>query len=191
MTTGEKIASDLFMMLTHAQVDMEMWIAMRYRRQGDEAVAMLNRRYARFYSVAETALFNSVIVLLYSVFEKRTDTVNFHSLLATFEATSDPAFLNKLDKSFKEMKKTWIRISLLRNNVVGHQSLELSDKQKELAAGMSIGDMRTMLEACKELLFEIGTKVQDRHFNFNITGTKAFDNLMDDLTAFTAMKYGN
>jgi hypothetical protein len=61
-------------MLTQAEIDLEMWQAMRKARSGPEVAVMLNRRYGRFYIAAENALFNPPVSILYKAFETRKDT---------------------------------------------------------------------------------------------------------------------
>src|SRR5690554_2770017 len=126
METGEKIRKSLHTMLTQAEIDLEMWQAMRKARSDQEVVIMLNRRYGRFYIAAENALFNSLISILYKAFETRKDTVNFGQLLKTLPSDMAPEIKVELGQLSDKIKATWKKIGLVRNKIVGHQSLEQS-----------------------------------------------------------------
>lgn len=110
METGEKIRKSLHTMLTQAEIDLEMWQAMRKARSDQEVVIMLNRRYGRFYIAAENALFNSLISILYKAFETRKDTVNFEQLLKTLPSDMAPEIKVELDQLSDKIKATWKKI---------------------------------------------------------------------------------
>lgn len=177
---GIKIRRDLHRMLTQAGIDLEMWLAMRAARGRDDVVLMLNRRYGRFYMAAENALLNSMITILYSVFERRNDTVNFWRLKASLDM-ADPAQLRDLDEVYASIKQTWIKISVIRNEVVGHQSLERNATESHEIAGLTVDHARTMVNCCQQLLFRIARDFHETHVVFSIKGTDSFDKLITDL----------
>ena len=107
-------------MATQAEIDFEMCMAMRKARADPEIVVMVSRRYGRFYISAENAFFNSLITILYAAFEERPDTVNFWNLRKTLPEVGELAVLEEIDSRLSLIKAAWIRISIIRNEVVGH-----------------------------------------------------------------------
>ena len=188
MLAGESIRQSLHTMLTQAEIDFDMWVAMRNARQDHNVIVMLNRRYGRFYVAAENAFFNSLITILYEVFERRSDTVNFWNLRKTLPEDADPALLQELDKSFASIKKTWLRIGVIRNEVVGHQTLKRTAKESHAFAGMTFDDIQGMIKSCQELLFHIASKFQDTHVVFNLKGATSFENFISDLRSNNLFK---
>ena len=144
---------------------------------------MLNRRYGRFYVAAENALFNSLISILYKVFEKRKDTVNFGRLLRTLPSDVAPEIKTELDDLLGKTKVTWKKISLVRNKVVGHQSLDQSVDEVHRVAGITILELEEFVKDAQHLLYLIAKYFQDTHVIFNLKGTQSFDNLLNDLRA--------
>ena len=186
--SGESIRQSLHTMLTQAEINYEMWVAMRRARADPDVVVMLNRRYGRFYISAENAFFNSLVTILYAVFEKRPDTVNFWNLRKTLPDDGDTATLVEIDSMFASIKTTWIRVNTLRNEVVGHQTLKRTVQQSHEAAGMTFDDLQNMVKSCQHLLFLIATKFQDTHVVFNLKGAESFDNLITDLRSNYSFK---
>ena len=188
METGEKIRQSLHTMLTQAGIDLEMWQAMRKARSDQEVVIMLNRRYGRFYIAAENALFNSLISILYKAFETRKDTVNFWQLRKTLPSDMAPEIKAELDQVSDKLKTVWIKICLVRNKVVGHQSLEQSAEEVHRLAGITILELEEFVQDAQHLLYLIAKHFHDTHVIFNLKGTQSFDNLVNDLRANNSFK---
>jgi len=188
MGTGQKIRQSLHTMLTQAEIDLEMWQAMRKARSDQEVVIMLNRRYGRFYIAAENALFNSLISILYKAFETRKDTINFGQLLKTLPSDMAPEIKAELDEISSKIKTIWVKIGLVRNNIVGHQSLEQSAEEVHRLAGITILELEEFVKDAQHLLYLIAKHFHDTHVMFNLKGTQSFDNLLNDLRANNSFK---
>jgi hypothetical protein len=185
---GEKLRQSLHTMLTQAEIDLEMWQAMRKARSDHEVVVMLNRRYGRFYIAAENALFNSLILILYKAFETRKDTVNFWQLRKTLPASVAPEIKAELDGMFTKIKTTWVKVGIVRNNIVGHQSSENSVEEFHRLAGITILELEDLVKDMQHLLYLIAKHFHDTQVVFNLKGTQSFDNLLGDLRANNLFK---
>lgn len=181
MAPSENLRRLLHTMLTQAEIDFEMWQAMRNARSDREVVIMLNRRYRRFYMAAENALFNSLISILYKAFETRADTVNFGQLLKSLPLGIAPEIKTEIAELSEKLKTTWIKISLVRNKVVGHQSLQHSVDEVHRLAGITILELEVFLKDAQNLLCLIARYFHDAHVIFNLKGTHSFDHLLNDL----------
>lgn len=188
MEAGEKFRQSLHTMLTQAEIDLEMWHAMRKARSDHEVVVMLNRRYGRFFIAAENALFNSLISILYKAFETRRDTINFWQLRKTLPASMAPEIEAELDGQFFKIKSTWIKVGIVRNNVVGHQSSENSVDEFHRIADITILELEELVKDMQHLLYFIAKHFQDTHVVFNLKGTQSFDNLLGDLRTKNSIK---
>lgn len=181
MQDKDNLRKELHTMLTQAEIDLEMWLAMRKARSDSEVLVMVNRRYARFYITAENALFNSLISILYKAFEKRRDTINFHQLRNTFPASITPEIEAELSALFSKIKVTWVKVGIVRNNIVGHQSSEKSVKESHRLADITIPEVEDLVKNMQHLLYLIAKYFHDTHVVFNLKGTQSFDNLLNDL----------
>ncbi|NIJ88580.1 hypothetical protein FHR49_001367 [Xanthomonas campestris] len=183
MDVGEKLRKSLHTMLTQAEIDLEMWQAMRKARSDHDVVVMLNRRYGRFYIAAENALFNSLISISYKAFETRRDTINFWQLHRTLPASMKPEVEAELDVLFARIKSIWLKVGIVRNNIVGHQSSENSVEEFHRIAGITILELEELVKEMQYLLYFIAKHFHDTHVVFNLKGTQSFDNLLSDLRA--------
>lgn len=188
MDKGKKLCSALHIMLTQAEVDFEMWRAMRQARLNPEMVALLNRRYGRFYVAAENALFNSLITILYKAFETRRDTVNFIQLRRVLSKSFEVELETELTELFEEILKVWKRVAEIRNKVVGHQSLEHDLHGNQAVSGINFDELKSFIESSQRLIFLIAQRFYDTHIVFNIKGTASFDNLISDLRAIKQLR---
>lgn len=179
--TGEGIRQSLYTTLTQAEIDYEMWLAMRNARVDPDIVLMLNRRYGRFYISAENAFFNSLVTILYAVFEKRKDTVNFWNLRKTLPTNANPVVLKEIDERLSSIQLIWKRVSIIRNEVVGHQTLSRDREESNDAAGLRLKDLKSMVLLCQELLIMIAQKFHDTSIEFNLKGAESFEKLLTDL----------
>jgi hypothetical protein len=186
---GKKIRNDLHRMLTQAEIDLEMWQAMSAARRSEDVVLMLNRRYGRFYIAAENGLLNSMITILYAVFEVNIKSVNFWRLKDSLSDIASPSQISELNDTYASIKQLWKKISVIRNEVVGHQSLERTTKESNEKAGLTVEHARMMIVACQDLLYRIAKDFHDTHVVFNIKGTDSFDKLISDLRAWQHSKY--
>lgn len=188
METGKKLCSALHVMLTQAEVDFEMWRAMRQARLDPEVIVLLNRRYGRFYVAAENALFNSLITILYKAFETRKDTVNFIQLRKVLPKDIEVELESELTELFNQIQRVWKRVAEIRNKVVGHQSLELGPHETQAISGITFDEVRSFIENSQRLILLIAQQFYDTHIVFNIKGTGSFDNLIADLRVIKQLK---
>jgi len=185
---ADRIRGTLHTMLTQAEIDFDMWMSMRRARRDEEVRILINRRYGRFYASAENAFFNSLVTILYAVFERRDDTVNFSSLRRTIPKDADPKVLDEIGRQYDEIKKIWIRIGIIRNEVVGHQTLERLREESHEVAGLTIQDLKSMISLCQDLLFQIASKFHDAHVVFNLKGAETFEKLIEDLRSNNSLQ---
>lgn len=181
METGDKIRKSLHMMLTQAEVDFEMWQAMRKARFDQEFLFVINRRYERFYTAAENALLNSLISNLYKAFEKRNDTANFSRLLKRFLSQATPELKLQLTELCERINTSWIKIRIVRNKIIAHQSLEQSTSEIHEIAGIKVFELEQLVKDAQDLLYLIAKRFQNTHVVFNIKGAQSFENLLNDL----------
>ncbi len=89
------------------------------------------------------------MTILYAVFENRKDTVNFWNLRKTIPSSADAMVLKDIDEKFLLIKVIWKRISIIRNEVVGHQTLSRNREESNDAAGLRLKDLQSMVLLCR------------------------------------------
>lgn len=171
---------EMFSRLNQAQVHHDLLIALRESLEDDDGRLKFNRNL-RFFSGVESALFNSTIVLLYSLYETRQDTINFCRLVEAIEDRASAEQLAEYRKRIEAVKPLWVQISILRNRLVGHQALDASALSIQSQSSLSVGDVDKLLEASKGLLFDISSAHYDTHIDFMEGSKPAVSSLLSRL----------
>ncbi len=160
--TANEVRLALFMRINQAQVHHDLLVALRDSTSAQDNLVKLNRNL-RFFAGVESALYNSTVVLLYSLYESRKDTVNFHQLLGLSAQSLSDTELAEYQDRIKGVKPTWVRVGIIRNELVGHQTLERDRAAAELKADLKFSDVDALLAHAKKLLFDISSKHFDTH----------------------------
>ena len=156
---------EMFGRLNQAEVHHDLLCALRDASADKTNLIKLNRN-RRFFAGVESALFYSTVVLLYSLYETRKDTINFFRLL---DALDDIATVDQLESyrgRIEQVKPLWIKIGILRNEMIGHQSLEGTALAVQTKASLNTSHVDKFLEASKKLLLDISSAHYDTHIDF-------------------------
>lgn len=179
--SAEKLRVELFARIDQAQVHHDLLIALRDCTEVPGNLIKLNRNI-RFFAGVEAALFNSAVVLLYTLYETRQDTINFYRLIDALEGKASNTEMETYRERVRAVKPLWLRVGVLRNEMVGHQSMTLYSDPDKAKARMGVSEVDALLSEAKALLSEISRK----HFHTGISfmeGTrKAVDVLLSRLT---------
>ena len=171
---------ELFKRITQAQVHHDLFVALRGCTEVPDNLIKFNRN-VRFFGGVESALFNSTIVLLYTLYETRIDTINFRQLLKQLRVSIPSADLESYTERLRVIKPTWIRVGVLRNEQVGHQALDRSRTSSNSAATLKYSDVDALLEHARKLLFDISSRHFDTHIDFMENSQNAVNQLLSRL----------
>ena len=175
--TANEIRQALFMRINQAQVHHDLLVALRDSTGDPDSLIKFNRNL-RFFAGVESALYNSTVVLLYALYETRTDTVNFRQLLALAGTIIPADALDEYRKRLEQIKPTWVGVCTIRNELVGHQTLEHDRAAVELKATLSFADVDALLAHAKQLLFDISSRHFDTHVDYMENSRDAVDKLL-------------
>ena len=175
--TVNQIRQALFMRINQAQVHHDLLVSLRTCTEEEENLIKFNRNI-RFFSGIESALFNSTIVLLYSLYERRSDTANFYQLVDQIASTAPQQDIDEYRTRLSAIKPTWVRVNIIRNEQVGHRTLERDRSASELKAGLKFSDVDALLIHARQLLFDISSKHFDTHVDYMENSQDAARNLL-------------
>lgn len=163
-----------------AQISFDLWEGLREARSCADTVKAM-QPYASFFVGTEHALFDSFVVLSYSIFETRKDSVNMSILLKSVSSKIKDVEMAAIKDEVKSLKPTWLKLGVLRNEVVGHQALNLTSFQSFGKAAISPDEIREYLSKAQALLGRISSKAFRRALAFNIHSKPRLINLLTDL----------
>ena len=129
----------------------------------DAGIVVAYNKNVRFFSTVEVSLFNSIVVLLYSLYETRPDTVNFRTLLNALAANSDDAPVQPYRQRICSLKPYITKVYILRNEAIGHQSTARPLSETHTRASLLYSDVETLLAETKQLFLDIS----DKHFDIS------------------------
>jgi len=185
--SAQEQISTLYRILTEAQTSFDLWEGLREARS-DQATVDAMQRYSVFFTGTESALLDSFIVLLYSLFETRRDTINFHTLIRTLDLTLSATQKADLADRVKALKATWLKLGILRNEVVGHQSLNQLPAQSFAKAAISPQEIQDYLIKSQALLGHISSTLFNTCLSFNVKGKPYLERLLTDMRSNNSFK---
>ena len=183
LQSAQEQISSLHLRLMNAQVSFDLWEEIYNARLSTEIVETMNL-YPTFFTGVEAALFNSFIVLIYSVFEKRFDTVSLHTLLRTLDKSLSQDKKFALSEQLSLVHPIWTEISILRNQVVGHQALDKSQAKANTfsKAQLRPEEIQELIARSQLFVTEISSSVFNNMLIFNIKSKPDLHNLLTDVT---------
>ena len=170
----------MFTRINQAQVHHDLLVALRDSTEDPEYLVLFNRNL-RFFAGVESALFNSTVVILYALYETRNDTVNFKQLLALSENRIPKSEIHEYQERLRNIKPTWLRICTIRNELVGHETLERDRAASELKADLKFSDVDGLLHHAKQLLFDISSRHFNTHLDYMDDSQESVSRLMSQL----------
>ncbi len=153
------------MRINQAQVHHDLLVALQDSTAESDNLIRFNRNL-RFFAGVESALYNSTVVLLYALYETRQDTVNFRQLLQLAVNLIPEAAISEYRERLDQIKPIWVRVCIIRNELVGHQTLERDRTAAELKGSLNFSDVDTLLVHARHLLLDISSRHFDTHVDY-------------------------
>ena len=150
----EEIRQYLFARIDIIVVQHDLLDGFRVALLDNDIVAAYNRN-ARFFGTVETALFNSIVVLLYSLFETRDDTVNLNKLIGSVEIIKGAEHTKAYRNRMSDLKPFFKKVAKLRSEAVGHLTNSRPLEDTHNRANLLHSDVQSLITGIKELFTTI------------------------------------
>ena len=156
----DQIREELFRRIDEANTQHELLEGFRMALL-DAGVVVGYNRNVRFFRTVEVSLFYSLVVLLYSLFETRPGTVSFKTLIDSLEATHGVECVRELRDRIARLKPYVIKVCILRNEAIGHQSTGRPLSETHTRANLLYSDVEALLSETKSLFQDISSRYFD------------------------------
>jgi hypothetical protein len=169
MPNPDQYISELQQTVTAAGLNFEVWWTYESTDTRPKFLDAMNR-YSLFFTTSIHAHFVALLVALYRLYERRSDTYNIPQLLQLLKSTRtfDRATLDELNAMHAAAKPLWVKVSILRNEAFAHRSVEYSVSDVFRKAGVSPNELRDLVKRTMELLNAL-TRAWDRSVHaFNL-----------------------
>lgn len=156
-----------------AGLHYDIWWALKSKDTRPKYIDVMNR-YVTYFRASISAHFVAMLVALYRLYETRKDTHNFPTLLERLEADGSlpKVDVDSLRAQHARAKPLWVKVSILRNEVFGHRSLDLDTSAAFAKASVTGDELKELVDITKAMLNELTLKLRDSTHAFNVSGTR-------------------
>jgi hypothetical protein len=166
-----------------AGLSYEIWIACRSKENIEDFNKAL-KRHPVFVPMLSHVNFVAMMISLYALYETRKDTLNIRQLLK--QLSKNPNFavasLDKAQKLREEALPIWEKVSMLRNNALGHFSASLQYEEAFQKAGLQPREIEKLIAISKKLLNVISTEAVGSSHAFNIGAKESTKKALQQLS---------
>jgi hypothetical protein len=162
-----------------AKIHFDIFDTLSQHRSKQESLNALEP-YWTFFLYSIKANFDAAIVEIYSLYETRSDTINFPRLIQDMKTLGQlkPPESCIVEKKLSSIKKAWIKVSILRNEVVGHKTKNKTPAEVYKNAAVTPLQIEQIILESMELYNSLGLDKDA----FNIGVTKSIDGLVKTLS---------
>jgi len=148
-----------------ASLNFEVWRVIRDPDTLKFHSETLNQHSA-YFQVAVNAHFVAMILPLYRIFERRENSINLPQLIKKLRSNStlEEDALTYLEQKLDELKPTWVKIAVLRNEVFGHRSSKYDVSESFARAKISSDDLEIFVGDTLGLLNEVDRLLNEKYF---------------------------
>ncbi|MDO9514553.1 MAG: hypothetical protein Q7J01_00435 [Syntrophales bacterium] len=181
MSIDEQIYS-LATAITEARWHFQIWEALQEAKANETSVKLMNL-YKEFFVPTMSAHFESASISCCQLFETRSDTVNFPSLIRGLKKVEGRDIMKEqpLVDIQKRVKLIWVKISQIRNQSVGHVSSKKPQTEIFAQAGLSPQDVWAFIDLSIKLHQGITYPRNQSIEGFNVNGKPATTRLIESL----------
>lgn len=181
--TAVEIKQALWMRINRAQTCHDLFKDID--RAANGSLTKFNR-HLRFFRTCESALHDATIVAIYSLYETPEGRASFRQLVNAIPSEKmTKALRDEFIMRIEQAKPSWKKVAMVRNEVVGHQTILRSYDEVRERANLTFACVEDILAHSRKLLFDIAHHCMDTHLDF-MTDTEGsadrlFDQLMDPM----------
>ena len=110
-------------------------------------------RYRVFFSTLIRALFNTLIISLFKLYDTRRDTVNLNRVLKDIKRDKklSPKELSKVEKNYEKAIYFWKKVKTLRHEYFAHLKFDYDEKSLYENAGIAPDEFKELIDLSMEV----------------------------------------
>lgn len=181
MTDLEIFLENIDDTLNKASLNHDIW--RMYKLERKPYIDIMNdNRYLLFFTVSIHAHFVACVIALYRLFETRKDTNNIPNFIQSLKKRTDfsEEKLQEMIKILDTIKPIWVKISILRNEVFGHQNKDNSIEEIFKKADLKIDDFQKIIDESKKII-DIAYYEISKSFHPYLNAAPKIKNILEDL----------
>jgi hypothetical protein len=184
LTTNEieRHVKELQHAIVIAKLNYEIWWLYKGKQNRKRFVDVLND-YPLFFQTSLHAHFVAMIIALYRLCETRKDTINLLQLVRLLrkDSTLPVQEIKSMESDIARMKPLWQKVSILRNDMFGHQSNKFDDDTVWKKASVTSNQFKKLIHDSEDVLNRITHVWAKSTHVFNLSATSDAERLLADL----------
>lgn len=178
----EAYIHELLQAVSWAGLNHEIWWVYKSAETRPRFVETINR-YNLFFRTSIHAHFVALLMPLYRIYETREDTYNFPECLRLLRDRGmlEIEKIEELERVWQEIKPLWVKVSILRNEVFGHRSLNLDISGAFEKAAVTPDELKVLIEKTGSLIDKLSLAVDQSVHAFNTGAREDTIRLLEDL----------
>jgi hypothetical protein len=188
ISDGRQDFENIFSILEDTMEFFSVWQSCQDAHADETTVEMFNESYFGVLHWIERAMISQSINSLYSLNEKRGDTLNFNTLLAKYKDSLSTASYQELASKVNELKPLWVKLAILRNEIFAHRTNERGLDESFNKADMTPGQIMSYIKLCQFVIQRFGVLRFGVTYQLTSGSKPAMDKLISDLRSNYAIK---
>lgn len=169
--------------LQEALYSYDIWWELSNKESHTQHLETLNR-YIIFFQSTTHAHFLTVVITLYRLFERKTNTVNLPGI---FQSVREQKLITeeadeKIQLAEAEIKKNWEKICILRSNVFGHRNRKHSTKDFFKKAGITPDQIKLLISHMQDVINLVAGEALELEYGFSVGAGNDTKRLLSDLS---------
>lgn len=169
---------------TVARLNFEIWWVYKSEDTRPKYVGSMNR-YLGFFQASIHAHFVAIVIALYRLYEKRSNTINLDRLLKALPAETRGKLPPDCNGRIARATDIWKKVSIVRNNCFGHLNGEASVSQSFERASLTPNEMRELMDLTEGILNDLTQVWNGSVLDYDLNARDDTVQLLDDLNGLT------
>ncbi len=189
--TDQRLQKDLetfFGVLEDATETFNIWQACQLAHGDKDIIEMFNNIYPGVFVWIEHSLLANSINSLCFLNEKRSDTLNFGTLLSRFKGSLSDVSYSELSSKISELKPIWVKLAVLRNEIFAHRTNQRAINDSFKKASVSPDEVESYIKAAQFIVRRLGVARFGVTYHFTPGSSVTMAKLIQDLRSNNSFK---
>lgn len=191
MTDNQGLQKELetfFGVLEDATETFNIWQACQQSYGESETVDMFNSIYPGLFVWIEHSLLANSVNCLCFLNEKRSDTLNFGTLLSRFKVSLSEISFDELALKIAELKPVWVKLAVLRNEIFAHRTNKRAIADSFAKASISAAEIESYIKTAQFVVQRLGVIRFGVTYHFTPSSGAKMAKLIHDLRSNNSFK---
>lgn len=184
----QKKLETFFGVLEDATETFNIWQACQQAHGDEQTVDMFNSAYPGLFVWIEHSLLANSVNCLCLLNEKRSDTLNFGTLLSRFKDSLSDASYGELAAKIAELKPVWVKLAVLRNEIFAHRTNKRAIADSFRKASISSTEIESYIKNAQFIVQRLGVVRFGVTYHFTPSSGPTMTKLIQDLRSNNSFK---